>query len=144
GWDDDKLYGGAGDDHLVGGFGRDILHGGAGNDTFEFSVLEFADGDIDVIHGIDGVGVEGGDVIDLQMIDADTLAEDDQAFVFLGELTREEGRAAGPGALWVQDFGTQTRVFGLVDDDKIIDFSVRINDGAEVTASDYIASDFIL
>ncbi|MEP0047170.1 MAG: hypothetical protein ABJE87_05235, partial [Roseobacter sp.] len=77
-------------------------------------------------------------------IDADVTSGGDQAFTFLGELTTAQGLAAGPGALWVENVGNQTRVFGSIDNDGNIDLSIRINDGAGTTASDYFLGDFLL
>lgn len=142
---DDVLYGGSGDDWLKGGTGRDILHGGNGEDTFVFTRMsDTAFGPVDVVGDFEGAGREGGDVISTRGINVDATINGALSFTFLGELTWEEGMAAGAGAIWVQNFGTQTRVFGLIDDDKIIDLAFRINDGFDTTASDYIASDFLL
>lgn len=150
----DTLDGGAGNDTLEGGNGKDILNGGSGqdilrgqaqNDTFVFAnASDSAFGSADLIDGFDGVGSQGGDVIDLSLIDADFAASGNQGFVFLGALTTAQGLAAGAGALWVEDFGTQTRLYGLVDDDNTIDLAVRINDGAATRASDYLVGDFIV
>lgn len=137
----DTLFGGAGDDVLEGSFLRDVLYGGAGHDTFVFNTwVDSWDQYVDVIGDFEGAGAEDGDVISLEGIDPGGTG----AFRFLGELTWEEGTAAGAGALWVQDFGLQTRVFGLMNDGPTVDLVLYINDGAEVTASDYVASDFIL
>lgn len=77
----DILSGGVGNDVLVGGAGRDILVGGSGNDVFDFNALAEL-----------GVGTtsddirdwDGGDVIDLRTIDANTTTAGDQAFTFRG------------------------------------------------------------
>ena len=141
---DDVLVGGNGEDTLDGGTGVDILRGFAGNDTFVFSATsDSAFGASDLIDGIDGVGVAGGDRIDLSAIDADTGTAGDQAFLFLGVLTTAQGLAAGPGALWLEDVGGQTRVYGNVDGDGTVDLAIRINDGA-VLAADYGAGEFML
>ncbi|MEP0963615.1 MAG: calcium-binding protein [Roseobacter sp.] len=141
----DILVGGNGSDRLVGGSGQDILRGQANNDTFVFTTAEdSAFGSTDLIDGIDGVGSSGGDVIDLSAIDADFSSIGDQAFTFFGELTMAQGLAAGVGALWVEDVANQTRVYGLIDADNAIDLAIRINDGADISASDYSSGDFIL
>ncbi|ABG32578.1 calcium-binding protein [Roseobacter denitrificans] len=141
----DTLEGGNGKDVLNGGSGQDILRGQAQNDTFVFAeASDSAFGSADLIDGFEGVGVRGGDLIDVSMIDANIAVAGMQSFVFLGALSTAEGFAAGAGALWVEDFGTQTRLYGLVDDDNSIDLAVRINDGATTTASDYFAGDFIV
>ena len=150
----DTLDGGAGNDTLEGGNGKDVLNGGSGqdilrgqaqNDTFVFvDAADSAFGSADLIDGFDGVGSRGGDLIDVSQIDADSALGGKQDFVFLGAMSMAEGLAAGAGALWVEDFGTQTRLYGLVDDDNTIDLAVRINDGVATTASDYFTGDFIV
>lgn len=141
----DFLNGEAGNDVLVGGLGVDILRGNAQNDTFDFnSTSESTFAASDLIDGIQGVGVGGGAVIDLSTIDANTLVGGNQSFTFLGAVSSVVGLAAGAGSLWVENAGGQTRLYGNTDSDGVIEFAVRINDGAGVTASDYAASDFIL
>jgi Ca2+-binding RTX toxin-like protein len=46
---DDTIYGGKGDDTIVGGAGSDLMFGGGGKDIFEFSVEDFASGEVDAI-----------------------------------------------------------------------------------------------
>ncbi|MDW3223921.1 MAG: hypothetical protein R8G34_13720 [Paracoccaceae bacterium] len=149
----DMLDGGAGNDILVGENGNDALNGGAGqdilrglanNDTFIFStVAESAFGFADLIDGIDGVGAQGGDIIDLSAIDADETVGGLQAFNFLGQATTAQGIAAGAGTLWVEDVGSQTRIFGNVDGNASVDFAIRVNDGAGISAADYAVDDFV-
>lgn len=144
GADNDVLVGGNGEDTLGGGAGQDTLRGNAGNDTFVFvDAVDSSFAASDLIDGIDGVGIAGGDIIDLSGIDADTSLAGDQAFTFLGAQTTADGLAAGVGALWLESVGGQTRVYGLIDNDAVIDLAIRINDGATL-AGDYVAGDFTL
>jgi Ca2+-binding RTX toxin-like protein len=78
----DTLLGGEGDDRLTGGGGADLLTGGAGADVFLF-----------IAGGNSGIGakadvisdfVSGLDRINFAAIDADPLADGDQALVFIG------------------------------------------------------------
>ncbi|KUP90569.1 calcium-binding protein [Tritonibacter horizontis] len=141
----DTLVGGNGSDTLLGGAGADNLLGGTGDDIFDFNFTsDSAVGAEDVIQDMSGIGVGGGDRIDLSGIDADTTVAGNQTFTFLGNVTNADGLAAGPGSLWVVDSGTQTRIFASVDNDGVIDLSIRVNDGAGTVAADYLASDFIL
>ncbi|WP_299967904.1 Ig-like domain-containing protein [uncultured Roseobacter sp.] len=141
----DMLFGGAQGDVLAGGAGVDMLDGGGGFDTFDFnSVSDSAFGAADTVAGFEGAGAPGGDAIDVSEIDANGLLGGDQAFTFLGAVTNAVGLGFGAGALWVQEFGGQTRLYGTVNDDGLIDFEVRINDGAGTLASDYAADDFVL
>ncbi|MDW3221303.1 MAG: G8 domain-containing protein [Paracoccaceae bacterium] len=155
----DWLFGGDGDDRLFGGDDKDLLRGGLGSDYLnggaEDDMFIFVDGNssvagaADVIDGMDGVGAAGGDLINLRKIDTDASVSGDQSFTFLGVQTYGDGMASGTGALWLMDFGDQTRVFGNIEGfgsggtyDLV--FSVRINDGASVNAADYTANDFVL
>ena len=144
GFGDDTLAGGNGNDTLLGNSGQDILRGNAQNDTFDFnfeSDSTFAASDL--IDGIDGIGVAGGDIIDLAGIDANTTIAGNQAFTFLGAVSSAVGIGFGAGGLWVENAGGQTRLYGNTDNDGVIEFAVRIVDGG-ITANDYIAGDFIL
>ena len=145
GVDNDTLVGGNGNDVLFGGAGVDVLIGGAQNDTFRFNnTFESSFGASDVIIDMSGVGVAGGDVIDLSNIDANGLVGGNQAFTFLGNVSSAVGIGFGPGALWTENSGGQTRLYGNTDNDAIIELAIFINDGAAVTAADYTAGDFIL
>ena len=86
----DVLIGGAGTDLIVGGGGQDELTGGAGADIFRFDVVSDSDGNGDIIHDFE-VGI---DRIDLSRIDADELAEGNQAFHWIGN-GAFSGEAAG-------------------------------------------------
>lgn len=141
----DTLAGGAGNDTLRGNASGDTLRGNAGADVFEFNqTLESFGTDVDLIDGIEGIGAFGGDRIDVSGIDANELTFGDDAFVFLGAVSSFVGITFGPGALWVENVGTQTRLYGSVNNDSTIDFEVHINDFATFTASDYTAADFVL
>ena len=143
---DDLMFGGDGSDKLQGGAGRDTLFGGTGNDFFVFEDDAKNGAAPDVIVDMEGIGVGGGDRIDLTRLDADVSPTSlfTQKFTFLGAVTRTEAFDFGKGALWLEDRGNQTRVFALDDDDGAIDFALWINDGAAITASDYIETDFLL
>lgn len=158
GGEDDSLFGGDGDDILRGGLGKDYLSGGAGADTFVFTIENpsvFVQGipsvfdKAAVIDGMEGVGVAGGDLIDLQGVDTDARVSGDQSFTFLGVQTWEDRMTFGTGGLWLVDFGDQTRVYGNIESFGAsgyydLMFSLRINDGALVSAADYTVDDFIL
>src|SRR5262249_21186760 len=68
------------------GAGTDTLTGGLGDDTFVFATAAEAGNGAtrDVITDVEGVGVAGGDVIDVSGIDANTGVAGDQAFTFIG------------------------------------------------------------
>lgn len=139
----DALRGQAGNDILFGGLGADNLYGGTGADTFRF--LSHAESNntngVDVIAGADGaiafegVGVTGGDVLDLRGIDANLTLAGDQAFVW------SASRAAGTIAL--SEVNGNTVINGHVNNDGVADFTLVIADGA-ITANQYSADEFLL
>lgn len=153
----DRLYGGAGDDTLNGGSGidtlrgqsgadrlnggtsGDVLIGGSNADVFLYTVVsQSTDAARDIIRAGDGaaafegVGVAGGDLIDLSGIDANEATSADNAFTFGGRLQLFD----------LSDGSTLVR--GNVDADAAWEFGLVIEDGAGVDASDYRAGDFIL
>lgn len=140
----DLLRGGNGADMLMGGTGADRLMGGVGADVFVFTATNqsnSANGIDRVVSGddaaaIQGIGVAGGDVIDLSGIDANVNRSGNQAFVW------DSSRAAGTIALYEENGNTVLR--GHTNGDGIADFTLIIQDGA-VTAQRYITGDeFIL
>lgn len=135
----DTLIGGAGSDTLTGAGGADTLSGGAGEDVFTFVAASDATGDRIVASGgvaaFEGVGVAGGDRIDLSAIDADPGLAGQQHFSF--------GTSHGVGDLWAVDVGDITVIRGNMGAD-VPKFSLAIHDGASIDASDYAAIDFIL
>ncbi len=139
----DRLFGGAGDDSLEGGEGRDVLVGGEGDDEFIFAeeTDSFGRGSFDRIKGVDGVGEEGGDVINLDGIDANSAVDGDQSFDFVDADRADTSQA---GLLWVVEArGGKSKLLGTTDDDAGVDFTVILRDG-DTLASDYTADDFIL
>lgn len=140
---DDMLRGQAGNDILYGALGQDTLAGGTGADTFRFlsnseSNSRFG---VDVIvagdggAAFDGVGVRGGDVIDLHGIDANLTIAGNQDFVF------SASRAAGTVSL--SEVNGETVLNAHINNDGIADLTIRIQDGA-ITAYQYSADEFLL
>lgn len=140
---DDVLRGQDGNDVLHGGAGADDLYGGRGADSFVFHshTDSNARNGIDVIAPGDGatsfqgIGVAGGDRINLAGIDANLNFAGNQAFVF------SASRAAGTVVLSEQ--GTNTLLLGHVNNDGVADFQLIIADGA-VRATQYSLDEFIL
>lgn len=138
----DYLSGGDGGDVLRGGRGVDVLYGGRDADVFDFNSFgESVTGAPDVIRSlnatvlaIEGVGVAGGDVIDLAGIDANVAVAGNQAFVFGG---------AGIGRVSVIESGGSSLVRANTDGDAAFEFELLIEDGG-VLGSAYKAGDFIL
>jgi Ca2+-binding RTX toxin-like protein len=83
----DTLNGGLGNDTLNGEGNTDTLTGGGGDDTFVFTSTADAGngaGTRDVITDFEGAGVAGGDVINVNAIDANAGVGGNQNFTFIG------------------------------------------------------------
>ncbi|TRW98855.1 calcium-binding protein [Paracoccus sp. M683] len=139
----DVLRGGVGSDVLNGGPGADRLIGGPGADVFDFNLTTDSDASgIDAIAAGDGaiafegVGVRGGDVIDLRDIDANENLSGNQAFVF------SSSKAAG--TVWLENSNGSTILYGHTDNDGRSDFAVVIGDGAGISSGDYTYDEFLL
>ncbi|PKP67638.1 MAG: hypothetical protein CVT86_01045 [Alphaproteobacteria bacterium HGW-Alphaproteobacteria-8] len=149
----DTLNGGSGNDTLTGGSGVDVQIGGAGSDRFVFTnVADSSFGARDLIQGFDGAGIQlflpgfpapVEDRIDLSAIDANTTVAGNQAFTYWGVQTTVAGLSKGAGALWAQNVGSETVIFGNIDADNTIEFALRIADGA-TSAGAYWGGDFVL
>lgn len=138
----DQLRGQAGNDLLVGGLGPDQLVGGAGADRFVFnSHTESPANGRDMIIGGDGaiafegVGVRGGDVIDLRGIDANLNLAGNQAFVW--------SASGAAGTLSLSEQNGNTILTGHVNNDRVADFQLVIVDGG-IAATQYSADEFLL
>lgn len=137
----DRLRGGSGEDTLVGWIGADELVGGRGDDVYLFTAASdstFAGPDRilwgDGAPPMEGVGVRGGDRIDVSTLDANLNVRGNQAFRF-GE-TDIQG-------LSLYNSGRDTVVRANTDEDAAFEFFLRIQDGS-VTAQDYARADFLL
>ena len=84
----DTLFGGKGEDTLKGGSGSDTLSGGGGADTFLFGGGGEYSKTLDRI-----VDLHAEDTVDLSAVDADELADGDQAFVIVDTLGDRAGEA---------------------------------------------------
>jgi Ca2+-binding RTX toxin-like protein len=138
----DYLDGQDGNDVLRGGRGADLLVGGRGDDVFDFdAAAESAPGARDIVRAdiafglvFEGVGVAGGDRIDLSGIDANASKGGNQAFAF---------GSTGKGHVSLVDSGSNTVVRCNTDGDSAFEFELVIEDGG-VLAAAYRALDFIL
>ncbi|WP_170294999.1 calcium-binding protein [Paracoccus aestuariivivens] len=144
----DVLHGGNHNDVIYGGPGADILGGGFGADRFVFQLAEHSTaGSVDRIVAsegaiaMQGVGAVGGDVIDLQQIDANTTVSGNQAFVFTGGGFDSGQRSAG--RVWLEEYGGRTLLRGNTDADAQAEISIWIEDG-NVAWNRYYAGDFVL
>ena len=98
-----------------------------------------------------GIGVSGGDVMDLFNLDVDPSTAPHDPLTFIGVMTTAEDIAAGLGALWVMDVGVgwtgdagaRIRIYANLDDDSGPDLEIRMRD-PDVVAADFYAGDFLL
>ena len=139
----DVLRGQAGNDALLSGEGADQLIGGIGADRFVFNshtdsnsyygrdIIVGGDGAI----AFEGVGVRGGDVIDLRGMDANLNLAGNQAFTW--------SASGAAGTLSLSEQNGNTYVNGHVNNDGVIDFQLIIADGA-IRATQYGPDDFLL
>jgi Ca2+-binding RTX toxin-like protein len=118
----DQLSGEGGADTITGGAGADTLSGGSGNDVFVLAAASHspASAGRDVI-----TDWAIGDRFDLRGIDANTLLDGTQRFVFRGP-----GSALGSvnaGELFTFQSGGNTFLVGGLDNDGTADFQVQLN-----------------
>jgi len=139
----DKLYGGAGADEVHGGFGndwleggtgRDVFVGGTGSDRFVFREGDFGGATLSSADQIFDFSHAESDKIRLDLIDANTGADGNQAFSFVGS-----GAFSGTaGELRVEQIDGNTFVQGDTNGDGIADFMIRVDGLQSLQASDFI------
>lgn len=129
----DTLIGGGSGDQLVGGVNKDTLTGGAGADTFFFG-----DGEVGASASSADVVTDfshaAGDRIHLRRIDADTAADGDQNFTFIGDAAFT-GVAA---QLHYVRAGNNTFIEGDTNGDGTADFVIRLNGLHDLVAGDFV------
>ena len=127
----DTLKGGDGADTLVGGGGADDLTGGAGADVFRFDALtDSVAGSADEIIGFQS----GVDKIDLSRLDANSNADGDQAFAWIGGAAFH-GVA---GELRAYDVGSTRWIEGDTDGDGDGDFAFMFQTVTPLEQSDFL------
>jgi len=131
---DDTLFGLAGNDWLLGGAGADTLRGGTGRDSFVYqSTSDSTAASIDHIVDFE----DTTDHIDLSAIDANTLADGNQAFSFIGS----DSFSNTAGELRAYQSGSDWFVEGDVNGDGTADLVVQVTVFNEHVMA---ASDFVL
>ena len=129
----DTLDGGAGSDTLFGGALRDTLTGGEGRDLFRFASGDSA-ATLSQSDRITDFSQAQDDKIHLRDIDADTGADDDQAFSFVGTAAF----SGVAGELRYQAMGADTVVQADIDGDAVADMMLRLTGAIALEASDFI------
>ena len=98
-------------DRLIGGAGQDVYNGGVGDD-----VLVWASTFHTTVAAPDGIiGLQAGDVIDLEGIDANTTVGGDQAFTIVAALTGVAGQLAVVFASGTTEWRMDTNGDGVAD-----------------------------
>ena len=133
----DSLKGGGGVDVLHGNLGADTLTGGGGQDTFLYhetaeSTAASADEILDF--------AAGTDTIDLVKIDANTLADGNQAFSWIGSNAFGGTGAASAGQLRAYENNGSWFVEGDTNGDGAADLVIQLT----VTGGALVQSDFYL
>lgn len=140
----DVMIGGDGDDILAGGVGRDTLTGGLGNDAYDFNdVLDFGNTTTtrDILTEFSKVA-GNQDLIDLHDVDADSVTEGNQDFIFIA--TKGAAFNGVHGALiWsqVDAAGTaddRTIIRADLDGDLVADIQFHINGLVNMAESDFL------
>jgi Ca2+-binding RTX toxin-like protein len=132
----DTLFGGDGNDLILGGGGADGLTGGAGADTFRYDAASDSSGGLPDLIGDFQTGV---DKIDLSRIDANTHADGNQAFSWIGSNAFSGAGAASAGQLRVYQSNGQQRLEGDTNGDGLPDLVIVLQVGtAPVAAGDFL------
>ncbi|WP_282027426.1 M10 family metallopeptidase C-terminal domain-containing protein [Ruegeria faecimaris] len=136
----DTLNGGAGSDTLIGGAGRDIMTGGEGADEFVFTSTtessrkaKYADRITDF--------TQGEDKIDLSAIDASTVIDGDDSFVFNGTTPAQTSDEGEIYYVKKNNAGTKndfTLVLVDTDGDKNPEMVIKISGLHDLTQDDFI------
>ena len=133
-----SLTGFNGNDTLYGGLGADNLSGGLGNDTFVYFQTKesgLTKATRDTISDFFGVGIGGGDQIDLSAIDANTKVAGNQAFTWTNTNT-QFGNIAGELRAVFQ--ANNTIIQGDVNGDGKADFAITVIGTQFLAAADFV------
>lgn len=124
----DSLSGGAGNDTIDGSLGQDVLAGGLGADQFTYNNLE-ASGEV-----IFDFSRSEGDKVILTALDANTVADGNQAFAFIG--TAAFSKVAGQ--LRYEVSGADSYVMGDLNGDGVADFRLLMKNVTSFQATDFM------
>jgi hypothetical protein len=138
----DTIRGDAGRDTIDGGAGADLIDGGAGKDTLtggaDRDVFQFRDGDFGTTRALADLITDfshaAAEKIQLNLVDADTIAAGNQAFTWIGN-----GAFTGvAGQLHYAQAGGNTYVEGDTNGDGLVDFVIALTGTVNLVASDFV------
>jgi Ca2+-binding RTX toxin-like protein len=139
---DDVIRGDAGRDTIDGGNGADLIDGGAGKDTLtggaDRDVFQFRDGDFGTTRALADVITDfshaAAEKIQLNLVDANTVAGGNQAFVWIGSgaFTHVAGQ------LHYAQAGGNTYVEGDTNGDGLADFVIMLTGTVNLAAGDFV------
>jgi Ca2+-binding RTX toxin-like protein len=130
------IIGNTGANILTGGGLADTLTGNAGIDTFDFNALadSVAATGIDLITDFTGAGAAGGDLIDVNTIDANGTLAGNQNFAFI-----DTNAFTAAGQLRYVQVGTETFVQANTDADlTTIELEIRLTGTHNFAAGDFL------
>jgi hypothetical protein len=144
---DDFMAGGTGNEFFFGSGGHDWIHGGKGADTIgggadsdRFFYFATTDSGVtkatrDTITDFQGAAQAGGDLIDLEAIDADTTIAGNQAFAT--PIGGNVPFTAAGQLRWVHQVG-ETIIQGDLNGDGAADFSIAVTGIQTFNAADFV------
>ena len=118
---------------LIGGLGLDTLAGHGGADTFVWASTAESGHDADQVDIVTDFNLQGGDVLDLHLIDADETLPGDQAFTFNGL-----AQFTGPGQIYYFTNAADTYILLNTDADPDHEMAIRVNGVHTVTANWFV------
>lgn len=125
--------GDAGADTLIGELGADTLTGGDDEDRFVFLVIEDSTVAAEGRDTITDFSRAEGDIIDLELIDANIGKGGDQDFRFIGD----DGFSKKAGELRIKELDDGYLVLGNTDKDKTAEFAIFVDDVGKLKAGDF-------
>jgi Ca2+-binding RTX toxin-like protein len=138
----DTIRGGDGRDTITGGAGEDLIDGGTGKDTMtggaDRDVFQFRDGDFGATRALADVIADfshaAAEKIQLNLVDANTIAGGNQAFSWIGN-----GAFTGvAGQLHYAQAGGNTYVEGDTNGNGTADFVINLTGLINLVASDFV------
>lgn len=136
----DTIFGGAGNDRIAGQAGRDFLTGNYGRDVFVFNAISET-GSTRTTADIITDFTSGADRINLSTIDASSLFDGNNSFVFIGTASAGTGSGGTVRYQIYDNAGTAndyTMIYIDTDNDPQAEAAIRLTGTHTLEASDFI------